>query len=150
MPPPDSALTWRTWFGFAVAAALIAAAATPLALWVGPAHRAIVERAAAALLAAIVLPRLVRAMRGAAGLDADPTAEFLPRDVRPAADPDPGFARLAGELHAALARSNRVGPSLWTRLRAIAARRGIDTPAPAAGDARTALMRLITTIEDAP
>lgn len=151
MEPDADALTWRTVAGFFLAAALLAVVAAPVALWVGPVHRALVLRVAGAVLAAGTLSRLVSALRNAVRLDMpSEVARVLDRPLLPAI-PDPGFSRLANELRGLPSRGHATEPLLWTRLRATATKRDIAEPEVAARPGRRIgkadLDRLITAIE---
>lgn len=131
MPITDDALTWRTWLGFGIAAGVIAAGAVPLASWTGPEFRPIVGRGAGALLAILVLPRLLRAVRAAADLDMESQVWRLQRVTPSSAQADPAFARLASEIRGALVRPRKnersqTARSLWSHLRAIAIRQGLQ------------------------
>lgn len=153
MAPDADALTWRTLAGFLVAAALLAAVATPVALWVGPEQRAVVPHIAVALLAAGTLRRLAAAVRGAAWLDTpSEVARVLDRPP-PQAEPDPGFSRLSSELRSLAPLRPGAEPLLWTRLRAIAAARGVAERQVVAPHGRRVskadLERLIGAIEQA-
>jgi hypothetical protein len=157
MPTSDDALTWRTWLGFSVAAGVIAAVAAPVALWVGPGFRPMVWRGAGALLAIVVLPRMLRAVREAAGVDMETPVRRLLRDPPSIAQVDPAFARLASEIHGALVHrrhdeDHRIARSLWSRLGHIGVQRGLESArldTLMAGRDRQALLRLIEAIEAA-
>ncbi|MGH7104794.1 MAG: hypothetical protein ACREFJ_20650 [Acetobacteraceae bacterium] len=151
MTPDNGALTWRTVAGFCLAAAFVAAVATPIVLWVEPTQREVVLRAAGALLAAGTLLRLMRAFRAAAELDTVSQVALLTRKAADDAAPDPAFPRLAAELRQALTPRPRMQSPLWTRLREIAARRDGDArpPVPGHRPGVDELERLLTRIEQA-
>jgi hypothetical protein len=104
--------------GFLVLAIAIAAVAIPTATWFDSSTRPLVIRFAVTLFTAVVLFRLVRAVRGDARVDEKSPADLATRPRAVHVSLDPLLQRLIGELRISV-RWHVVPPSLLERLRAL-------------------------------
>ena len=126
---PDR-ITWVTIIGWLLLGALVAALATPIALWVGPAGQPAVIRLAVAVPGAVIVARLVQMIRQAARLDQLSQAEaaMTQTDVRVATDPV--LTELARELRWRHLQ-RWITPPLWERLQHHCRVHGVQTATPA-------------------
>jgi len=116
MDPRVERITWRTVFGFLVLAMFIGLVASPIAIWFGGSGRTIVIRLAVALFVALVLYRLLSALRDWAGLGEGSPADLAVRPREPPVRLDPLLFRIAGEFRTGL-RWHVVPTALQERLR---------------------------------
>ena len=143
-------ITWVTIIGWLLLGALLAAVATPIALWVGPAGQPVVIRLAVAVLGAVIVARLVQMIRQAAMLDQLSPAETATTQTGVPAPTDPVLTELARELRwRHLYRW--ITPALWERLQHHCRLRGV-TAAISAGERPSwqEAERIVRSLEQAP
>ena len=116
MDPRAERITWRTVFGFLVLAMFIGLVAAPIAIWFGGSGRTIVIRLAVALFVALVLYRLLSALREWVGIGEVSQVDLAVQHREPAVRLDPLLFRLAGEFRTGL-RWHIVPAALQERLR---------------------------------
>jgi hypothetical protein len=127
-PATEARITWRTLAGLLALALAVAAVAAPVCVWAEPPLRPVAVRVAVAVFCACALWRLTRAVAGAVGLDVASAADLALDRAAPPARPDPLLPMLASEVRRGLARRRRFDRALWSRLQALAGRRGVVLP----------------------
>ena len=146
MPPDADALRWTTILGLAILAAVIAAIAAPVALWMGGSLRLVVERIAATLAAGAVAWRLLVALRAVSEAGGFSEAEMETRPRRADVPVDPLLAAIGRDM-ATGAPWRRPGKALAHRLGRLASEAGGADPVIGERPTVAEIEHAITTIE---
>ena len=140
------AITRKTLAGFVVLAALLAAIAAPIALWVGPGGQYLVVRLAVAFYVAVIAYRLLTVIKAAALVGHLTPAEIALQPRVTEVTVDPLMLQLVKETRPGL---RQVSHALWQRVQSLCRRRGLPVPdEPAVHHSRQDVERIIQHLED--
>lgn len=140
------AITGKTLAGFAALAALLAALATPVALWVGPSGQGLVVRIAVAAFVAVIAYRLLAVIKAAALVGHQTPAEIALQPRATEVEVDALMQQLMKETRLGLWQ---VSPALWQRVQSLCWRRGLAVPdEPALRPSRQDVARIVQHLED--